>query len=412
LPSGKESFIPKRKACSEVEREVVSNRFAIIDRYLLREIVKPLVAISTILLVIFVSYIATEFLADAASGLLPGRIILYLVGLKLIVSLEFLLPTTLFFSVVLALGRLYADSEMTALFACGVGLDRVIKVVFALSLLVASVVGGLSLNVRPWAFDAFYRVRDQAMAEFDLSKIEGGKFYQIPLEDRIFFADGVDHERNRATGVFIETTRGSMVQVISAKELYQRRDEGGRPVLVFLNGYLYEFPRATQTGQQEAQAGQIIGFKESTLSLEGKETTSAKYRVRAAETARLADSADPADVAEWQGRLAAPLSSVLLALLGVPLSRTVPRQGKYARIVLGVVIYAIYYDLSAMAKSWVETGVAPAVPGVWWVPAILAGVVLMLLRQEVLDRFRRNHRRSRPTQIDAAPRETDKRGSS
>jgi lipopolysaccharide export system permease protein len=390
----------------------VSNSLAIIDRYLLREVVKPLVAISTILLAIFVSYIATEFLADAASGLLPGRIILYLIGLKLIVSLEFLLPTTLFFSVVLALGRLYADSEMTALSACGVGLDRVIKVVFSLSLLVAALVAGLSLHVRPWAFNDFYRVRDQAMAQFDLSKMEGGSFYQIPLEDRIFFADGVDHERNRATGVFIETTRGSMIQVISAKELYQRRDEGGRPVLVFLDGYLYEFPRATQAGQQEDQAGHIIGFKESTLSLEGKEAAPAKYRVRAAGTARLADSADPADVAEWQGRLAAPLSVVLLALLGVPLSRTAPRQGKYARIVFGVVIYALYYDLSAMAKSWVERGVAPAVPGVWWVPAILAGVVLTLLRQEVRDRFRRNQRRSRPAQTDAVPRQTDKRGSS
>jgi lipopolysaccharide export system permease protein len=97
-------------------------------------------------------------------------------------------------------------------------------------------------------------------------------------------------------------------------------------------------------------------------------------------------------VAEWQGRLAAPLSSVLLALLGVPLSRTAPRQGKYARIVSGVVIYALYYNLSAMAKSWVETGVAPTVPGIWWVPGLLAGVVLTLLRQQVLDRFRGNVR--------------------
>jgi lipopolysaccharide export system permease protein len=358
----------------------------IIDRYLVDEITRPLVVISAILLGIFVSYIAAEFLADAATGLLSGRIIAYLIGLKLIVSLEFLLPTTLFFSVLLALGRLHADSEITALSACGVSLNRLMKVVFALSLVVAALVAGLSIHVRPWAFSAFYRLRDQAMAQFDLSKLDGGNFYQIPLENRIFFADGVDHDRNRATGIFVETNRGGVVQVISAKELYQRPSkEGGGPVLVLVDGHLYEF-------SQEDQGGHIVGFQESTLSLERKQVPSANYRVRAADTARLSASADPADVAEWQGRLAAPLSAVLLALLAVPLSRTAPRQGKYARIVFGVVIYGLYYDLGAMAKAWVERGVAPTVPGVWWVPALLAGVVLTLLRRQILESFRRNQR--------------------
>ncbi|HVO83546.1 MAG TPA: LPS export ABC transporter permease LptF [Syntrophobacteria bacterium] len=363
----------------------------IIDRYFLREIVKPWLGISIILLGIFMSFIALKFLADAASGLLPGRIIFDLIGLRLIVSLEFLLPTTLFFSVMFAFGRLYADSEMTALFACGVGLNRVIKVVFSLSVIVAAVVAGLSLYVRPWAFDAFYRLRDQAMAEFDLSKLDGGNFYQIPLENRIFFADTVDHERNRALGVFVETKRGGLLQVISAKELYQRQDEGGRkPVLVFLDGHLYEFPQGDQGDDKEGQGGHIVGFQESTMSLEGTGIPQVKYIVKAAESARLARSAEPADIAEWQGRLAAPLASVLLALLAVPLSRSAPRQGKYARIVPGVAIYALYFNVSALAKSWVERGVVPVVPGIWWVPALLAGLVLVLLRQQVGDLFRRS----------------------
>jgi len=358
----------------------------IIDRYLMQEIVKPLVVISTLLLSIFASYIAAEFLADAASGLLPGRIIAYLIALKLIVSLEFLLPTTLFFSVVIALGRLYADTEMTALFACGVSLSRIIKVVFSLSLVVALLVAGLSLYIRPWAFAAFYRLRDLAMAQFDLSKMEGGSFYQIPLENRIFFAEEVDHDRNRARGVFLQTTRGNMIQVISAKELYQPNNEGApKPVLVFLDGYLYEFP-------EEGQGGQIFGFRESTVSLEGKETPPFKYRVRASTTARLSLSDSPPDVAEWQWRLASPFSAVLLALVAVPLSRTAPRQGKYAKIVVGVVIYALYYNLSATAKSWVETGITPPVPGIWWVSALLTLVVIGLFWQQIRDVFRYSSR--------------------
>jgi lipopolysaccharide export system permease protein len=264
-----------------------------------------------------------------------------------------------------------------------VGLKRVIKVVFSLSLLVAVLVGNLSLNVRPWAYSAFFRLRDRAMAEFDLSKMEGGNFYQIPLENRIFFAEEVDHSRNRATGVFLQTKRGSMLQVISAKEVYQHQGEGaGGPVLLFLDGYLYEFP-------EEGQAGHLVKFRKSTYSLEGKEEPPVKYRVRAVPTEQLALSANPRDVAEQQGRRAAPLSAVLLALLGVPLSQTAPRQGKYGKLVAAVLTYALYYNLSAMAKAWVETGVVGTVPGIWWVPAVLASVVLALLWADVLEYGRR-----------------------
>ena len=42
----------------------------IIDRYLIREISKPLVVICTILVVIFAIYEAADYLAAAAAGLL------------------------------------------------------------------------------------------------------------------------------------------------------------------------------------------------------------------------------------------------------------------------------------------------------------------------------------------------------
>jgi lipopolysaccharide export system permease protein len=178
-----------------------------------------------------------------------------------------------------------------------------------------------------------------------------------------------------------------MVQVISAKELYQPNNEGGpQPSLVFLEGYLYEFP-------EEGQGGHIFGFRESTVSLEGKETPPVKYRVRSATTGQLSLSASPPDVAEWQWRLASPFSAVLLALLAVPLSRTAPRQGKYAKIVVGVVLYALYYNLSATAKSWVETGVSPPMPGIWWVPGLLTLVVIGLLWPQIRDLFRHSARR-------------------
>ncbi|TFG40697.1 MAG: LptF/LptG family permease, partial [Syntrophobacterales bacterium] len=77
----------------------------------------------------------------------------------------------------------------------------------------------------------------------------------------------------------------------------------------------------------------------------------------------------------------APLSTVLLALLGVPLSKGNPRKGKFAKIGVGIVIFAIYFQLFVIARTWVDDAVVSPVPGIWWVPALLTGLTLLLLRQ-------------------------------
>ena len=71
--------------------------------------------------------------------------------------------------------------------------------------------------------------------------------------------------------------------------------------------------------------------------------------------------------------------TVLLGLLGFPLSRAEARQGKYSKLLAAVFVYAVYYNLNVMAKTWVEQGVVGPFPGIWWVNALLAALVLALL---------------------------------
>jgi lipopolysaccharide export system permease protein len=79
---------------------------------------------------------------------------------------------------------------------------------------------------------------------------------------------------------------------------------------------------------------------------------------------------------------------MLLALMGVPLSRSSLRRGKYAKITTAIVIFAIYYNLSALTKKWVERGIIDTIPGIWWIQLLLAGLLLVLLWQPTM-RFRR-----------------------
>src|ERR1700740_3485419 len=106
----------------------------IINRYLLREIVGPLAVVLSVLAVLFTSYGAAGFLSNAVNGLLPTDMIVQLIGLRTLIALELLIPISLYLSVIMAFGRMYSDSEVTAIFALGFSPARVMGVVLALSL--------------------------------------------------------------------------------------------------------------------------------------------------------------------------------------------------------------------------------------------------------------------------------------
>jgi lipopolysaccharide export system permease protein len=345
----------------------------IIDRYVIREIAKPTVAICTVLVFIFGCYMATRYLADAASGQLPGFTVLILILLRITIALEVLLPTTLYLSVVIALGRLYKDSEMTALFACGVSMSRIMRPVFIISLIIVIIVSSLSLYIRPWAYHQFFQLKAEAKANFDLTRMKRGTFYSIENGEVIIFAEKVDQQQRLAKRVFIKTQDGDDLKVIYAKRVNQHSDQSAEnPILVFKEGYLYEFSRF-------GEEGRIIQFDQSAMPLEPRENIQLGYKTKAISTGYLAGSDNLEDIAEFQWRLSTPLATLFLALLGVPLSRSSPRRGKYAKVMTAIMIFAIYYNLSAMAKKWVEQGILNPVPGIWWVQALLAGLLVFLL---------------------------------
>jgi lipopolysaccharide export system permease protein len=347
----------------------------IIERYIIREIVKPTVVICTVLISIFGCYIATRYLADAVEGQLPGAIVVQLILLRITIALEVLLPTTLYLSVVIALGRLYRDAEMTAMFACGISPARVFKSVLSVAIMAGMLVACFSLYIRPWAWNQFFSIKTRAKATFDMGRMKGGNFYEIENGERVIFADSVDVQKNRSKNVFIQTKRDDTLQIIYAKQASQYTDAvTGKPILVFGDGNLYEFSLSEREGR-------ILQFEKSIMPLGSKSAIQPAYRVKAATTSRLVRSNKMDEIAEWQWRMTAPVSTILLALLGVPLSRSSPRQGKFTKVPAAIVIFAVYYNVSAVMKKWVGQGVVDAVPGIWWVQILLAGFLLVLLWQ-------------------------------
>jgi lipopolysaccharide export system permease protein len=89
-----------------------------------------------------------------------------------------------------------------------------------------------------------------------------------------------------------------------------------------------------------------------------------------------------ADRAELHWRVSWPLQLFVLALLAVPLSRTSPREGRYARLGVALFIYMIYFNLLSLARLWVERGVITDAVGMWWVHAVVGLFGLLMLARD------------------------------
>jgi lipopolysaccharide export system permease protein len=343
----------------------------IIDRYIMREILKPTAAICLVLVVIYGSSMATRYWEDAVQGLLAGATVLQLILCRVLISLEVLLPTTFYLAVVIALGRFAASGELTAMSACGIGTARVTRAVAV-----------LSLSVRPWAWTQFFLLKARAEARFDLTRMQGGNFYELGGGNRVLFADRVDTRLPSADQVFVLNRRDGGLQVIYAARAAQSRPEAGSgPAITLENGSLYEFP-ATGEG------GVVLAFTAATMRLRTDESVLLAYRVKAAASRDLLAAGNREATAELQWRLAAPLASLLLGLVAVPLSRSTPRGGQQGGLPAAILLFAAYYNVSAIAKKLVAQGAIGVLPGVFW-GQILLVACLLLLNWRWLARWRR-----------------------
>jgi lipopolysaccharide export system permease protein len=339
-------------------------------RYLTREVLKPSAVVCGVLVALFAGYSWVTFLSKAVNALLPVNMILTLIALKVGIALEVLIPISLYFGVILGFGRLYTDSEMKAFMACGVNPYRILLTVFTISCLVAVLVSMFSLYLRPLAYEQSYRLRAEGEAGFRISNLDAGHFYERRNGSLVFFAENVEQGHQKLSGVFVQSEHGDDLQVFSAKEAQEQMDpQSGISIPVLFDGFEYKLTR-------EGEIKHISGF--SRLAIYPQELE-AEYKRKAEPTQNLLKSESRKDIAELQWRFSTPFSAILMGLLGVPLSRASPRQGKYAKIFTATIIFSMYYFTGLLVKTLVEQGTLPLIPGLWWIVLALGALLAYLL---------------------------------
>ncbi|MDQ2069409.1 LPS export ABC transporter permease LptF [Natronospira bacteriovora] len=345
----------------------------VIERYINREVLLNWIGVTGALLIILMSHRFARFLGQAASGDIPADAIWSLMGLSTVQYLVILVPIAFFLGVLLALGRLYKDSEMAAMMACGVGPLKLYRALAWIALPIMFLVAWLSLYGSPMASQAIHQVQQAAQAEARLGVFEPGAFRRLEGADGVFYAER--READLLRGVFIQAFDGDEEIVIRARRGRVETDAAGYRYLVLEEGYRYELQpgsRAMQRSRFERHGLQLPEAAEPGMS-DRRDTRAVR---------ELLASGTPEDMAEFHWRLAMPIGGLVLTILAVPLARISPRQGRYGRLFAGIIVYVLYSNLLATGQVWLEREQIPTWLGLWWVHAlVLVAALLWLLRQ-------------------------------
>lgn len=253
--------------------------------------------------------------------------------------------------------------------------------VLTLSGSLAIVVAGLSLLVRPWAYHQLHVLSKRAETMIDVDAMAAGTFYTGQQGKRTIFLTRRDGPRAPAEDVFVQVRYSGHTEIISARHAYplaQTTPDGGKEVDLD-DTHVYEI------GDDKGTSDQVLSAQSFVVNPSSAGNATPDESAVAARSLHLATSDTAADVAELQWRLSTPLSTLLLGMLGVPLSRVKPRQSKYSKFGMGVLIYSGYYLLCTSARTWVQRGVVAKFPGIWWAPALLSLVLLAAIYAPRLD---------------------------
>ncbi|NDJ56246.1 LPS export ABC transporter permease LptF [Enterobacteriaceae bacterium 4M9] len=346
----------------------------IIIRYLVRETLKSQLAILFILLLIFFCQKLVRILGAAVDGEIPTNLVLSLLGLGVPEMAQLILPLSLFLGLLMTFGKLYTESEITVMHACGLSRAVLIKA----AMLLALFTGVLALINVMWASPWSSRHQDEVMAEAKanpgLAALAQGQFQQSTDGNSVLFIEGV--EGSRFNDVFLAQLRpkGSArpsVVVADSGQISVRKD--GSQIVTLNKGTRFEGTALLRdfriTDFQDYQA--VVGHQ--TVALDPNNTDQMELRA-------LWSTADASDLAkaELHWRITLVFAVVVMALMVVPLSVVNPRQGRVLSMLPAMLLYLIFFLLQTSIKSNGGKGKLDPVLWIWVVNLSYLALAVLL----------------------------------
>jgi lipopolysaccharide export system permease protein len=371
-----------------VERYCRHEIMRIVDRYLITEVFITQVAVGLVLGLVIVGGTFVRLLGMSAGGSLPVDLLAPLVAVESLKAMVLLTPVALFLAIMLTLGRLYRDSEMTALQAAGVGQRRLYRGLLLLAVPLAALLLWLMFFVFPWASAKSNTIQREGQQRMSLAAVEAGRFLSLASGRAVGFVGALGKGGRRLENIFVQAGNAHTPVVVLANSGTQHTDPAnGQRVLSLNDGVRYD-------GHAGMADYRILQFKHYQAMIVMPSVGGGAGKRNARSSLELWREGSMADLAELQWRLSVPLSVLILTFIAVPLSYARPRQGRFGQLALAILLYVFYANLILISKSWMEHGDVPSWLGMWWPHLALLALGALMWWRRSRQRPRRSIRRA------------------
>jgi lipopolysaccharide export system permease protein len=341
---------------------------------------------------------ALRQLANFASAGLETHDVLAILGALLAMLSAYAVPVAFLFGVLVAVGRLSADSELTAMRALGLSLGQFLMPFLVLALCFSAATAWLLAVVEP---EARTRLRQVAVDVATRGAIvEPGIFRRLDRDGlRLLLVDARDPETNLLRGVML-TDRSNATHaftVVAERAHFRIETEQAKAHLVLEDGDIhFEAADPNEDGYRR------IAFRSFDYSFDVKDVLGSgpcsqqpqemtSRRIREVRDQFAVSGGKPPDCLrvktperydiQYHRRLALPVAPLLFALLGVALGIRRARGARSLGMLLCIGLVFAYYALLSFGTFLAEEGTLQAGVALW-IPNLVFGVttIPLLLR--------------------------------
>ncbi|OQY25788.1 MAG: LPS export ABC transporter permease LptF [Desulfobacteraceae bacterium 4572_35.2] len=269
-------------------------------------------------------------------------------------------PLSFLLAIIIAFGRLSADSEIVAMKAAGLSLYHLAQPVVILSLFVCLFTAGLTFYGEPYG-RANLRQQLIDMAFSKAAVAVTPQVFNEEIEGLVLYANKVEPETGQLSGVFISDNRmGATPSVITARRGLIYPDKVDGKLLMHLEqGAIHRLQQ-----QKDQDSYQLVHFDryDINLSLSDQASKGDVKALKAQEmtTVQLLKQIKQPDeekkldyTVELLERAILPLSPLIFSLVAIPLGIRSHRSNKGGGFAVALFVFLTYYLLLSMSKTMV-----------------------------------------------------------
>jgi lipopolysaccharide export system permease protein len=362
----------------------------ILSRYIFKELLWPFL----LALLVFSSVAIMTKIIDLMDlvfnkGISPGQVLLLVVYL-LPSLLIYTVPMSVILAVLIALGRLSADSEIIALKASGISLYQMIAPFLALCLTGFALTALCSISLESLGRSSFRSHTENFSAEYVAASLEGGVFNDT-IKGLIIYVQEFDQNTLQVKNIMISDRRDPAQPVFIIAEHGIILSDQSNLRLLFK---LYEGSIHRRNMEQKYEYA-IFNTYQMLLPLPGpeKDDKPTKHRELSLQqlfaqlSALKSQGLDyKREMIEIHKRFALPFSCLIFGLLGMSLGVYLRRGGRASGFMLSLIIVVLYFLLMNLAEEICKGGSMPPGIGMWMPNGALAALAVYLFYKSIQEK--------------------------